>query len=546
MKISRQDSHLPDGGRFAYRRAFSMRRELLAPLSLLLVLGLLAAGYGLGWHVPLARYLRSQVLSIWSRSSLPTLYLDVAFQDAQRLQAQRQHALATGAYIPAPGEAISATARLADQLVPIQIDLLGGIVEPGQAGGWKIKLATLNGRALLGWRHLGLSPWSMAAWGLGANLELEGGAGLSVQPVWLVLNGDALGLYGAWPASVAELIAQRDCPDQLSESALDCVRPGSVAYFDYTLYWQEWQRQRGEGLSPTLVDLSNCQAAVARTWDGSPGASEAVSLLSDLQGGSRAPSDVLDVERVATWLALATLWQGNPPGDWTGLAFYLDPATARLEPIVRGEQLSAASSGELEWPACFDDPLIQAAYVRALERISRPDYLQWLRAELGQPFELVQGLGGEPELGWDELAARQERIARWLRPSQAVWASWAAPQVPAPDAVVRVSLANLQRVPVHVLGFDLGQSTFLPLDPAWVEDGQDVLVEGDLGAEPAGGILLRAADGRRQRFVSLALPYTRVFSAARAPGESLDIRVLTQLSGQARRQSAPVRLSLKP
>ncbi len=184
--------------------------------------------------------------------------------------------------------------------------------------------------------------------------------------------------------------------------------------------------------------------------------------------------------------------------------------------------------------------------MRALERIGRPDYVQWLRAELEQPFEQAQWLGGEPELTWDELEARQERIVRWLRPTQAVWASWAAPQVAAPDAIVRISLANLQRVPVHVLGFDLGQSTFLPLDPAWVEDGKDALVAGDLGAEPVGEILLRAADGRRQRFVSLALPYTRVFSAGRAPGEPLDIRVVTQLSGLSQRQSTPVRPNLKP
>jgi len=94
----------------------------------------------------------------------------------------------------------------------------------------------------------------------------------------------------------------------------------------------------------------------------------------------------------------------------------------------------------------------------------------------------------------------------------------------------------LQRVPVEVLGFDVGKSTFLPIDPAWIQDGADLIVSGSKGS-----VVVRAADEGRLRSLRLSVPYTAVFAAARAYDETVDMQVVTRMWGLARRQSAPMR-----
>jgi hypothetical protein len=86
-----------------------------------------------------------------------------------------------------------------------------------------------------------------------------------------------------------------------------------------------------------------------------------------------------------------------------------------------------------------------------------------------------------------------------------------------------------------VLGFDVGKSTFLPMDPAWIQDGSDLII-----SPSQGSVILRAADVGRLHALRLNVPYTTVFAAGRAYDEPVEMRVVTRLWGLTRRQSAPM------
>lgn len=495
-------------------------------LSLSFALGALAQAQG--WMTPLAAGdPRFQIGSALQQSGLPTLYLDVEFKDVQRLKADRQSVQAVGVNIARPGEAVTATVRLGNDTITAQIQLPAGQYN---SDAWAFEITTQDKRGVLGLHHLMLyeaaSRRALSQWGLSESLRREGILSAPVQPVQVTLNGDALGVYGAWPAP-EEVVTQ----NRLSSG---------LVYLDQTLYWQDLLRQRGNGSAPTSVNLSDCQVATVTAV----GAADkvAMSRLRDLQTGARKPSEVLDVEQMGTLLALSSLWQGTPLDDWSRLMFYLDASTDRLRPAATANLISTPGEGTLRWPACFDDPVLQAAYVRAIERISQPDYGDKLRAALGN-FDQMQlafsAREGKPELTWDELAARQTRLARWLEPTQTVLASWVLPPTASltPSSTLSVSLSNLQRVPVEVLGFDVGKSTFLPIDPAWIQDGADLIV-----SSSKGGVVLRAADEGRLRSLRLNVPYTAVFAAARAAlrDETVEMQVVTRVWGLARRQSAPM------
>jgi hypothetical protein len=486
-----------------------------------------------GWVTPLAaENPRFQIASTWQQSNLPMLYLDVEFKDVQQLEADRQSAQAAGVHIAHPGEAVTATARLGNDNIPVQIQLPAGQYN---ADAWAFEVTTQDERSVLGWHHLTLyeaaSHRALSQWGLSESLRREGILSAPVQPVQVTLNGDTLGIYGAWPAP-EEVAAQNHLPSGL-------------VYLDQTLYWQDLLRQRGSGPMPTSINLSDCQVAIVTAVGAARFAEQigiAMDCLRDLQTGARKPSDVLDVEQMGTLLALSSLWQGAPLDDWSHLMFYLDSSTDRLRPAVGENLISTPGEGALRWPACFDDPVLQAAYVRAIKRISQPDYGDRLRAALGN-FDQMQlafsTRDGKPELTWDELAARQKRLARWLEPTQTVLAAWVVPPTASlgPTSMISVSVTNLQRVPVEVLGFDVGKSTFLSIDPAWIQDGADLIV-----SSSKDGVVLRAASEGRLHSLRLNVPYTDVFAAARTASrdETVEMQVVTRVWGLVRRQSAPM------
>jgi hypothetical protein len=543
MKITGQDaasSSSPTATRQRQRASgrWSNLRAVLVPglLILVLALGLWAqaqsgaatsgARQGAGAR-QLIQAPRLQLDSLLQRSKLPTLYLNIEFKDVQRLQADRQSIKLTGVHIPTPNSAVTATVGLGNDVIPVQIQLPAGEYPVVQAGQWAFEITTQDKRGLLGWQHLLLydaaSHEALSQWGLSQSLRREGILAAPVQAVSVELNGDALGLYGAWAAPG---------PD---------VATDELVYFDPTLYWEDLLRQRGSGPSLLSIRLSDCQVATIATLNvpatgTSASGQAAVQSLRDLQLGKRTPSDVLDVEQMGTLLALGTLWQGAPVNDWTHLAFHLNPSTGRLEPVGLADLISSPDDNTLRWPACFDDPVLQSAYVRAMERVSQPEYLQQLQAALGDSFQQMQLAWDAGDLTWDELTARQKRMARWLEPTQTVLATWAVPQAaPQPDTTLLVSVSNLQHVPVEVLGFDVGKGTFLPVDLAWIQDSAGLTVTTTTGA-----LVLRAADEGRLRTLHLNVPYNLVFTAGRAWDEPVEIRVVTRLWGLTRQQSAPV------
>ena len=531
MKIARQDLALPLRSAPPVRPSLLSRWPLLVKIAVVAILIITVLALQTVDRSPPRTSGASphfRIASLWQQSRLPTLYLDIKFENAQRLQTERASAQAAGIYIARPGAAVTATVRVGNANVPAQISLPSGQYAPGE---WAFEITIQEPHTLLGWRHVLLydahARRALGQWGLSESLKREGIPASLVQSVQVAFNGDALGVYGAWPAP----------EEMMTQNRLT----GGLVYFDRTLYYQDLLRQRGNGAAPLSVNLNDCQVATVAALGQADQA--AMSRLRDLQIGHRAPSDVLDVEQMGTLLALTTLWQGSPLDDWTRLMFSLDLSTGRLRPVAAPNLIGPPGDNVLRWPVCFDDPSLQAAYVRAVERISRSEYLDKLRADVGSAFDQAQlafAAQGKPELTWDELVARQKRMARWLEPTEMAQATWVmpAPATLKSSSVLSVSLANLQRVPVEVLGFDVGKSTFLPIDPAWIQDGSDSVI-----SKSKGSVILRAAGDGRLRTLRLSVPYTAVFAAGRAYDEQVEMRVATRLWGLARQQSAPMRQS---
>jgi len=111
----------------------------------------------------------------------------------------------------------------------------------------------------------------------------------------------------------------------------------------------------------------------------------ALSLLEAFRQGTLPARDVFDVQRLATFFAVCDLAGAGHAATWHNMRFYLNPITARLEPIgfdadaggpTRALSLLSRDTGPLSMKRrMIQDTAVFEAYIQALERISQPAYL---------------------------------------------------------------------------------------------------------------------------------------------------------------------------
>lgn len=499
--------------------ADSRPQQLLGAGLLLLTfsLGFLIAH--LGWHQPLidgiTRFIRqpaATAAALLHPPDLPTLTLDLAFRDYDRLLQRREQALRLGVHGATGEEPVPATIGTADATVEVDLRLSPGPAHPLAGETWPLEAAVQGDGTLLDLRRFLLRPAGADALHTLGYLETLRQAGHLVpraQVVRLVVNGSDRGRYLLLEQPGAEMLAAHDC--------LDCA----LVAFDANAYWAAAGRLRqalpGSGFqyaqvtlipTPDTGDAPLAPEAIAARH-------EAFDLLEALRDGAVQPSDVLDVERTASLLAMTALWHGTPEVDWRGLTFAYDPTGGRLEPVAPlGFPASLAPLPD----RVLDDATIQLALVRTLRTLSQPDALAQLQADLAPQMEAFQQALGTATSPWETLADHQTVIRRQIAPAPILFAT-----LYPGEAGLTLRLDNAQPFPVVIVGLDLGENLFMPIERIWVtEPGTTQLVDS------ASGVVIRAAVDSMPRTVYLEVPPEALDTGA-PPGA--EVGVVARLLG---------------
>lgn len=453
-----------------------------------------------------------------SRSDLPTLTVDLDFAAYQRLLDAREQALLLGANVVGAGDAVPATLRTADGAVAIDVRLPQGPADALIGETWPFEVAVQAPETLFDLRRFTLTPVEetvLSTWGYVAALRRAGLLAPRLQLVRLVVNGTDRGLTLLEESPAAEMLAAAERP------------AGVLVAFDSSAYWEAAAHLggalSGSGFQYARVVSLPTGTCAAEEPEIQAACDEAASLLQALQAGTVAPSQALDVEKTAAFLALTALWRGSPELDWRTLTFAYDPATARLEPVGRGAALAPVAPLP---DALLDDPHLQVALARALEALGQPAALASLQDDLQPDLEslrLALGPGaGTLEMPWPALEAHQATMRRQVAPAVALLAALE----PGEDGLV-VRVGNLMPFPVEVVALDVGENAFLSADPAWVDGAErELLVEG------AEGVVLRAATDSGVRTVRLRVPPEALGPMSQPAGEVGVAARLWGLEGQ--------------
>jgi hypothetical protein len=516
---------------------------VLVVVSIVVILTVLV-GMDQEWHRALVY--RTSALA-QKRERLPTLIVDMRYADYSILLDQREEALRAGVYSAADQDFAPAVARAEGEQIPVEIRLMEGPAHRlGDDEKWSYEVRTQEDQALLGVRHFHLmdpaaNHW-LDQWAFVQALRREGILVGRYQFVRLVWNGDDRGVYALQEAAGEELLkAQGRWGTVILSFDADRVW-NSIAHTSQAGYDDPVSHLCASDLRTLEIDTLDDLALSANPKHAAQ-RERAVERMRSLQAGELPASEVLDVDRYGRYLALVDLWGALDGLSLTQLKFYYDPVADRLEPISFGAN-ALGSEARLSLATTYGDRHLQEAYVREATRISHPEYVDRLRADIGAEWQQVaRALGRDASKiapPWEALRQRQQQIRRSLVPVQPIFAHQVMPSSASPSAItpdtLQVEVANVLNLPVEIIGFEIDGATFLNVDPSWMDASA-----GDSAIERADGVILRALNPTCDlalHYVRFDIPLTEIHRLDREVDldQEPDLYVLTRLLGRSEPQ----------
>jgi hypothetical protein len=527
MKIGQKQS-VAQNGRFS----------LLLALTLTFLVGLTLGRPG--WFSDtLATLPNATAVRSWLQppTDLPLFTIDMPFANYNHLLEKRAAALASGAVLSDAADFVNADIQLttdgATTIIPVRLRLRQGAADSLAEGSkWAFDGQTRRATSLLGMQQFSLQDpaatgW-LNQWLFTESLAQAGLLAARQQFVQLVVNGEPQGIYA--------LQAQFDGALLVAQGR----EPGVVVAFDSERLWLtrghfagDWAAALADPLANvSLDDYRLADVETARDPDllqnelRSGQFDKAVGLLRELQRGAIAPSQLFDATQYGAFLAYVDLWGALEAVSLLNLQFYYDPTRERLEPIAGNGNPLAEAAARIQPVHFFDDPAIAAAYVQTAVSLSDPAYVDQLEAMYGVAWtQLNKAVAGEVTLTppWAALRQRQALLRRTLEPVEPALAYLGSPSLAA-QGVIEVNVANRLAVPLEILGFQMGDTLFLPLDGAWVQREMD-------GAMVENGrfVLKSTSPDSLPRYLRVHIPLTAL--TALDDLRSFEVQVVTRLVG---------------
>jgi hypothetical protein len=470
---------------------------------------------------------------------LPTLTVNMAFTENENLLGQRATALAEGVFLASENDFQSATLELRYtdgqvQEIPARLRLRQGpAVNLGEGEKWPLDVRTRNGELLFGMRRFTLQDpaennW-LNQWAFSRSLEQAGLLASHTYFANLVLNGEPQGIYAIQEGFGEEFLTNQGRV------------PGVIVEFDADRLWEIIRYYEGDGeaaiadpfLNLTLADYHTFEvdafrdASLLRDPELAAQRSQAIGLLRSLQEGKIGASDVFDLDKYGEFLALVDLWGAMEAVSLVNLRFYYNPDSGKLEPIgFNGNPLQGNS--RISASNLFDDLEIQRSYLDSVRRVSQPEYIDRLQAELDPEFrQLQRALNVEQDIEppWDLLRQRQRQMQRSLNPIRPVFAYLGPPS----SDIIQVDVANVFGLPVEVTGFNIGGTTFLEANPDWIQNEDPNLLIDDND----GRIILSPQTTPTLRYLRFQIPLVEIerLNSGFVGLSEVEVSVATRLVG---------------
>lgn len=443
---------------------------------------------------------------------LPTITLNIAFTEYDNLLAQQETALSEGVFLAGEQDFQTASVELRGtdgniQEIPVRLRLRQGPARNlGEGEKWPFDVRTRGGALLFGMRRFTLQDpaennW-LNQWAFSQALERDGILTTHTYFANLVLNGEPQGIYAVQEGFGEEVLTTQG------------REPGVIVEFDADRLWEAIRYYEGNSelaladpfLRLTLADYLTFEvdafrdSSLLRDPELAAQRSQAIGLLRSLQEGKIGAGDVFDVEKYGAFLALADLWSASEALSLVNLRFYYNPDSGKLEPIAYNAN-PLQIDARISTSSLFDSLEIQRSYLESAQRVSQQEFIEELQTELDRDFRELQhaiSVEQDVELPWERLRERQRQIQRSLNPIQPIFAYLGPPS----SSNIQVDVANVFGLPVEIVGFDIGGTTLLEVNPEWIQGEDPNLLVND----KAGQIILYPQDTSALNYMQFNIP----------------------------------------
>ncbi len=392
--------------------------------------------------------------------------IDIKHADFQWIAYKRETALNLGRLIASDADYVPAKLTASGKTYSIKLRLKGDLTDHLAGDKWSFRIHVKDDETIFGMNAFSIQdPGTrnhLAEWFYHQALKREDVLSLRYDFVRVSINGKDLGIFALeehFDKRLIEHNSRREGPIlRFSESALwdsvykvddfPALAPATYASFE-----------------ATPIDAFKT-AALTSDSVLYRGFLHGVTLLESFRNRTLPAHRVFDVDKMATFMALSELIGAKHAAVWRNARFYYNPITARIEPIgydglagMKLEQLWATG----ERHNYYDDPdaiqmiaiqdtVFLTAYLRALARVSRPEYLDSLYRETSEGFtrnERILHLDYPGyEFPYDQLEHNRQLIEFALHPREGLRAH----RIEGDARQINIEIGTTHFIPVQVHG----------------------------------------------------------------------------------------------
>ncbi len=422
------------------------------------------------------------------------IMIDIKYVDFQKLEYKRQIALSNQILITGSDDYVPATISCNGKQVEADIRLKGDWVDHLTGDKWSFRIEIKNGNTLFGMKTMSIQhPRTrnyINEWLFQKALQREDVLALRYKFIDVTLNGKNLGIFALEEHFDKQLVENQQ------------RREGPIIRFNEDLMWSESQYMRNFPNSQTPgfgsytasdIDVFNTKKVTSEPVSNQQFL-KALNLLESLREGKLKTSDVFDVERLAKFFAITDLMGAEHGSRWHNTRFYYNPISSLLEPIgfdgdsgaikslvgaKYGVYVGLDSSSILDnyYKMIFSDTEFFTEYVKNLERISNPSYLEEMFNEIGDEMQhnlnIIYKEFPFYYFSKDFLDYNQNYIKMMLNPIKGLQAYFNS----FTENFLVIELANIQKLPIEVLSVNYQDSiSFKPED--------EIILPGKTDTEP--------------------------------------------------------------
>jgi len=421
----------------------------------------------------------------WLRSQFSRpekLYIDIGFEEYQKIAYKREQALEQGALLTSPEDYVPATITHNGKKYDIKLRLKGDNLDHLDTKKWSFRINFKKDESLFGMKVFSIQHPKTRIYINEVVYQLmikrEGVISLRYDFVDVFINGKYKGIYFLEEHFTNELITNNN------------LREGLIVKFNENLVWEEHVK-RDKLLSNPFDDLF--QTSIIETFDDDKVLADPIkraqfekakNLLESFRREELKTSEIFDSEKLAKYFAITTLLNCEHGSEVQNMRFYYNPFTSLLEPISFDGYCNPTNSEAVilsYLPAClveeknptnchlnnknflettFSDEIFLKKYIQELEKISQEDYLDNLFEEIDLEIEnYIKKLHKNypyAHFSKKPIYQNQEQINQMLNPIQGMNA-YIQENVSLENKII-LSVGSISPFPLEVVSLEINET----------------------------------------------------------------------------------------